>query len=47
MEDCRRNLEIFKDCRGFVLMDGHNIAPGTSVENLNAITDAAVRYGTF
>ena len=46
MEDCRRNLEIFKDCPGYVMMDGHNVAPGTSVENLNAVTDAAILYGT-
>jgi uroporphyrinogen-III decarboxylase len=46
-EDCRRNLEIFRDCPGFVLMDGHNIAPGTSVENLNAMAGAAAKYGTL
>jgi len=47
LEDCRRNLEIFKDCRGFVMMDGHNVAPGTPVENLNAMAEAAARFGSF
>jgi hypothetical protein len=46
-EDCRLNLEIFKDCRSFVMMDGHNVAPGTPVENLNAMTEAAEKYGSF
>jgi hypothetical protein len=45
MEDCRLNLEIFKGCRGFVMMDGHNVAPGTPVQNLNAMTEAAEKYG--
>lgn len=47
MEDCRINLEIFKECRGFVMMDGHNIAPGTPLENLNAMGESAVKYGTL
>jgi uroporphyrinogen-III decarboxylase len=28
-------------------MDGHNVAPGTPVENLNAMTDAAEEFGSF
>ena len=47
LEDCRRNLEIFKDCPGYIMMDGHNVAPGTPVENLNAMAEAAARYGSF
>jgi uroporphyrinogen-III decarboxylase len=47
LEDCRANLAIFKDCNGFVMMDGHNVAPGTTVENLNAMTEAAERFGAF
>jgi hypothetical protein len=27
------------------MMDGHDIAPGDSVENLNAMTEAAERFG--
>jgi hypothetical protein len=41
IEDCRRNLEVFKGCPGYVMMDRHNIAPGTPIENLNAMTEAA------
>jgi uroporphyrinogen-III decarboxylase len=47
LEDCRVNLETFKDCRGFVMMDGHNIAPGTTVQNLNAMSEAAEKFGAF
>ena len=46
-EDVRRNLEVFKDCPGYIIMDGHNVAPGTPVENLNAVTEAAVEWGSF
>ena len=46
-EDVRKNLEILKDCPGYIIMDGHNIAPGTPIENLNAVTEAAEQYGTF
>ena len=47
MEDCRANLEIFKDCRGFVMMDGHNIAPGTPLANINAMSEAAKKHGVL
>jgi uroporphyrinogen-III decarboxylase len=40
-EDVEKNLRIFRDVPGFVLMDGHNVAPGTPIENLNAVTEAA------
>ena len=46
-EDCKNNLEIFKDCAGYVMMDGHNIAPGTPVDNINAMYKCAVQYGSF
>ena len=39
LEDCRVNLEIFGDCPGFVLLDGHNVAPETPLENLNTMVD--------
>jgi hypothetical protein len=45
LEDCRQNLEVFRDCPGFVMMDGHNIAPGTPLANINAMTLAAEKYG--
>ncbi|MBN1835913.1 MAG: hypothetical protein JW820_08680 [Spirochaetales bacterium] len=44
MEDCRVNLEIFGDCPGYVLQDGHNVPPETPVENLNVLVEAAARY---
>lgn len=47
IEDVRRNLDVLKEVSGFVLMDGHNVAPGTPVENLNAVTEASRMYGTF
>ncbi len=45
--DVRKSLEVLKDVRGYVLMDGHNVAPGTPVENLNAVTEAAREFGSF
>lgn len=39
-EDVRKNIRIFKDTPGYIIMDGHNVAPGTPVENLNAIIEA-------
>ena len=45
--DVRDILEVLKDVRGYVLMDGHNVAPGTPVENLNAVTEAAREFGNF
>ena len=46
-EDVRKALEILKKVPGYVLMDGHNVAPGTPVENLNAVTEAAREFGSF
>jgi len=46
-EDVRKTLEVFKFCPGYIIMDGHNVAPGTPVENLNAVTEAAEQYGSF
>ena len=43
---CRQTIEIFapRCSGGFVLMDGHNVAHNTHVENLNAMTAAAKMY---
>lgn len=46
MEDCRANLEVFKDCPGFVLQDGHNVAPDSPPRNLNVLVEAAARYAS-
>ena len=46
-DDVRKALEILKGVPGFVLMDGHNVAPGTPIENLNAVTAAARKFGSF
>jgi hypothetical protein len=47
IEDVRMNLDHFKNCRGFVVMDGHNVAPGSPVENINAMMTAVEKYGRF
>jgi hypothetical protein len=47
MEDCLANLAVFKDTPGYVMMDGHNIAPGTPLANINAMAAAAEKYGRF
>jgi len=47
LEDCRRNLQIFKGCLGCVMMDGHKVEPGTPAENLNAMAEAAARFRSF
>jgi len=46
-EDTRKAISILKNVPGFVLMDGHNVAPGTPVENLNAMTQASRDFGSF
>lgn len=38
-EDVRKNILIFKNTPGYIMMDGHNVAPGTPVENLNAVIE--------
>lgn len=40
--DCLRNLG---SCGGFVLADGANICPGTSLENMAVLRQTAERYG--
>jgi uroporphyrinogen-III decarboxylase len=41
----RRCLEAMAPCGGYTLGDGANICPGTSLENLNAMVEAAEEYG--
>jgi len=38
-------LEAIAPCGGFTLGDGANVCPGTPVENLAALTEAAEEYG--
>jgi len=40
--DCLRNLGPYG---GFVLTDGANICPGTSLENMTVLREAAEKYG--
>ncbi|MDZ7837974.1 MAG: uroporphyrinogen decarboxylase family protein [Actinomycetota bacterium] len=47
INDVRENIEIFKETPGYILMDGHNIAPETPIENINAVTEAAEKFGKF
>jgi len=46
-QDVRKALAVLKDVPGYIIMDGHNVAPGTPVENLNAVTAAARDFGSF
>jgi len=41
----REVLEALAPCGGLLLGDGANVCPGTPVENLNALTEAAEEYG--
>jgi uroporphyrinogen decarboxylase len=44
---CRRVIEKLAPYRGFILQDGSNIPPGTPLENINAMTEAAELYGRY
>ena len=46
-EDARKNIEVFRDVPGYVLMDGHNVAPGTPADNLSAVTRSAREFGSY
>jgi len=39
-------LEALAPCGGFMLGDGANVCPGTPIENLAVLTEAAEQYGT-
>ena len=47
MEECRDAIEHFAPYSGFFLKDGDNITPKTSLENINAMYEAAVKYGKY
>ena len=46
-DDVKKTIDILKGTRGFVLMDGHNVAPGTPIQNLNAVSEAVREVGMY
>lgn len=47
IEASRVVIEKLRPYKGFILQDGNNIPPGTPVENINAMMEAAEQYGSF
>jgi uroporphyrinogen-III decarboxylase len=41
---CRECLDALAPCGGFMLGDGANVCPGTPLENLAVLTEAAEEY---
>jgi uroporphyrinogen-III decarboxylase len=46
-EATRRVIEKLAPYKGLIIQDGNNIAPGTPVENINAMMEAALEYGRY
>ncbi len=46
-EATRIAIEKLAPYRGYIVQDGNNIPPGTPLENINAMTEAAERYGRY
>ncbi len=46
-EATRQVIEKLAPCRGLIIQDGNNIAPGSPVENINAMMEAAEEYGYY
>lgn len=44
-EATRRVIEILGPHRGLIIQDGSNIPPGSPLENINAMMEAAETYG--
>jgi uroporphyrinogen-III decarboxylase len=44
-EATRQVIEKLAPCGGLIIQDGNNIAPGSPVENINAMMEAAEEYG--
>jgi uroporphyrinogen-III decarboxylase len=42
--ETRRVLEKLAPYGGLIIQDGNNIAPGSPIENINAMMEAAVEY---
>ena len=45
MDATRRVIEKLSPTKGLILQDGNNIPPGSPLENINAMMEAAERYG--
>jgi len=46
-EATRRVIEKLAPSRGFIVQDGNNIPPGSPIENINAMMEAAEMYGRY
>ncbi len=46
-EATRRVIEKLGHYGGLIIQDGNNIPPGTPIENINAMMEAAERYGRY
>ena len=44
-EATRKVIEVLGPYRGLIIQDGNNIPPGSPLENINAMTEAAELYG--
>jgi uroporphyrinogen decarboxylase len=47
IEASRTVIEKLGPHYGFILQDGNNIPPGTSIDNINAMMEAAEKFGKF
>jgi len=47
IEATRRVIEKLAHFRGLIIQDGNNIPPGSPIENINAMMEAAERYGRY
>ena len=43
----RRVIEKLAPCRGYIVQDGNNVPPGSPLANVNAMTEAAERWGRY
>jgi len=46
-EATRRVIEVLGPLRGLIVQDGNNIPPGSPLENINAMMEAAELYGRY
>ena len=46
-EVARTIIEKLAPYKGFILQDGNNIPPGTPLENINTLMEAAEQYGCY